>query len=57
LSNGSNGGGPPMVTMARNVSWETHDMKKMKSNGSTQATTPRPLVEVYVESSWESILG
>jgi len=57
LSNGSNGGGPPMVTMAPDVSWETHDIKEMKSNGSTQATTPGPLGEEYVESSWESILG
>ncbi len=47
----------PMVTMAPNVSWEIHDIKEMKSNGSTQATTPRPLVEEYVESSWESMLG
>jgi hypothetical protein len=49
--------GPPMVTMAPNVSWETHDIKEMKSNGSTQATIARPFVEEYVESSWESMLG
>jgi len=46
-----------MATMAPNVAWETHDIKDMKSNGSTQATTPRPLVEEYVKSSWQLMLG
>jgi hypothetical protein len=56
-SNGSNGGGSPLVTMVTNVVWEIHGIKGVGFDGSTRATTFKPLVEELVESSYEQMLG
>ncbi len=43
--------------MVTNVVWEIHGIKGVGFDGSTRATTFKPLVEELVESSYEQMLG
>jgi hypothetical protein len=42
---------------ATNDAWEIHDIKDVGFDGSSWATTFKPLVEELVESSYELMLG
>ncbi len=52
-----NDGGSLTIIVAFSVVWEIHDIKDVGFDGSTQATTFKPLVEELVESSYELMLG
>ncbi len=57
-SNRSNGGGSLTVAMALNVAWKIYEIKDVKFDGFTQATTPKPWLveELCIESCWELML-